>query len=59
MLLAVGFISSKTGSLTITKEIDDLLGKGNKEQAVLKLSIYVPWRLYRAFHNVLRDYKHL
>jgi len=39
------FVSFKIGSLTITKEIDNLLGKRNKEQAVFNLSINVPWRL--------------
>jgi len=64
MLLAVGhciirnlygFIIFKTGSLTITKEIDDLLAKGNKEQAVFNLSIDVPWRLHLRNGKILSN----
>jgi hypothetical protein len=50
-----GFIIFKTGSLTVTKKIDDLLGKGNKEEVVFNLSIDMPWRLHLRNGKILSN----
>jgi hypothetical protein len=35
--------------------LDDLLGKGNEEQAVFNLSIDVPWRLHLKNGKILNN----